>query len=441
MISSIDNLIVGYQERKFSPTEITEWYLKRIKKLNPQLNAFITITEDTARQQAKSAEDKMTSDIVKELLGVPISFKDSIDTKGILTSNGSHLDAERYPKEDAEIVKLLEREETVLLGKTNMYEYGAGITSENTNFGDIVNPLNPKKTAGGSSGGSAVAVASNLCLGSVGTDASGSIRVPAACCGVVGIKPTYDLISTRGTTHLSWTLDHTGVIANSVKDTAIMLQAVTRNVYVQDNSFKLTGVKIGIPTHYFNEDSEIEVRKAYEKTIHQIRKLGAQIVEVDTSFLSDVVKVSRTIGTSEMGVVHMERIAENPQLYSKELQQTFERSKGISAMDYIGALQKREEWKQKVSQIFSIVDVMMTPVMPIIPPGVEMNEKAFGNETLGDCMVRYTNVFNLTGHPALSLPTDTIVHGIPISVQLVAGHHQEVNLFRVGRAYEQYILA
>ncbi|MBO1911526.1 amidase, partial [Microvirga sp. 3-52] len=169
MITSIKNLVLGYEKKLFSPTEITEWYLKRIRNLDSEIHSYITITEETALQQAKKAEAKMNAGIVGRLLGVPISYKDSIDTKGILTTNGSRVDAKRVPNKNADIVSVLEQEGTILLGKNNMYEYGAGIDSKNPYFGDIVNPWNPKKTAGGSSSGSAVAIATNLSLASIGT--------------------------------------------------------------------------------------------------------------------------------------------------------------------------------------------------------------------------------------------------------------------------------
>lgn len=440
MIVSIKNLVEGYKKKLFSPTEITEWYLKRISKLDPGIHSYITVTEDIALQQAKKAEKKIKSGIVGDLLGVPISYKDSIDTKGILTTNGSKIDDKRIPNENAAIVTLLEQEGTVLLGKNNMYEYATGVVSENPYFGDIVNPWNHNKTAGGSSGGSAVAIAANLSLGSIGTDTSGSIRVPAACCGVIGIKPTYKLMNMKGMMPLSWTLDHAGVIASNIEDTAIILQRLTGVPYVKTCLPKLAGIRIGIPTHYFNENLDIEVKEMYERSIQHLADLGAILVEVDTSFLEDVVEVSRTIGTSEIGVVHQENIASNGHQYSEDMKKTFEKSRIISAFDYINALQKRLEWSRKLSELFSQVNVIVTPTMPIVTPDIAAEKGVIENESLGDCMVRYTNVFNITGHPALSLPADRTGQGAPLGLQLISDYNREDYLIRVGYAYEQYAL-
>ncbi|WP_057913773.1 amidase [Peribacillus muralis] len=442
MILSIKELMEGYKNKQYSPTEITKWYMERIKELNPKMHSYITITEERAFDQAKKAEVKINAGEVSGLMGVPISYKDSIDTKGVLTTSGSIIDEMRIPAEDAEVVTRLEQEGSISLGKNNMYEYAFGITSQNPFFGDVINPWNNNKTAGGSSGGSAAAVAANLCLGSIGTDTAGSIRVPAACCGVVGLKPTYNLVSMKGMTPLSWTLDHAGPIAGNVEDTAIIMQALTGIPYTKACLNGLAGMRIGLPTHYFTENIDNEVKKMYEKAIRHMTDLGAAIVEIDTSFLTDVISIATTLGTSEVGVVHKERIQSALHLYSEGAQKTFEKSRLISAFDYITALQKRAEWTRKVSEIFIDVDVMMTPAMPIVTADLQTEEVTIGgvNESLGDCMIRYTSLFNITGHPALSIPFGLTKSGVPLGLQLIANHDREDLLFRAGYAYEQYTL-
>ncbi|KOR81825.1 hypothetical protein AM232_19275 [Bacillus sp. FJAT-21352] len=441
---TIKELMEGYKNKLFSPTEITKWYIERIKKLNPKMHSYITVTEEKAFYQAKKAEMIINSGEVRGgLLGVPISYKDSIDTEGILTTSGSIIDEKRIPTENAEVVTMLEREGSILLGKNNMYEYAFGITSQNPFFGDVINPWNKNKTAGGSSGGSAAAVAANLCLGSIGTDTAGSIRVPAACCGVVGMKPTYNLVSMKGMTPLSWTLDHAGPIAGNIEDTAIIMQTLTGIPYTTTGLNGLSGMRIGLPTHYFNENMDDEVKKMYEKAVQHMIDLGAAIVEVDTSFLMDVVSIATTLGTSEVGVVHKERIQSAILLYSEGAQKTFEKSRLISAYDYLNALQKRAEWTRRVSEIFLDVDVMITPAMPIATADVQTEEVTIGgqDESLGDCMIRYTSLFNITGHPALSIPFGLTEPGIPLGLQLIANHNREDLLFRAGYAYEQSALS
>ncbi|WP_057914691.1 amidase [Peribacillus muralis] len=443
MILTIKELMDGYKNKQFSPTEITKWYIDRIKRLDPIINSYITITEETAFNQAEQAEKKMNSGELSGLLGVPISYKDSIDTKDILTTGGSIIDKDRIPTENAEVVTKLEQEGIILLGKNNMFEYGFGITSKNTYFGDIVNPWNKDKTAGGSSGGSAAAVAANLSLGSICTDAAGSIRVPAACCGVVGLKPTYNLISMNGMTPLSWTLDHVGPIARNVEDTALIMEALTNKQYTTAISGELTGMRIGLPKHYFNEFMDSEVKRLYENAVQQLSDLGAVIVEIDTSFLSDIINLAKVFGTSESSYVHKERIQTSLHMFSEDAKSTFTRSKGITAFDYITALKKREELTRKVSDIFADVDVMITPTTPVTTSDVHTEQVTINGmtELLGDCMIRYVSLFNITGHPALNLPAGITQSGIPVGLQFIAGHYREDQLFQAANSYEKFALS
>ncbi len=443
MILTIKELMEGYKNKLFSPIEITKWYIDRIKKLDPIIHSYITITEESAFYQAEQAEKKMMSGDLSGLLGVPISYKDSIDTRDILTTSGSIIDKDRVPNENAEVVTILEQSGSILLGKNNMYEYAFGITSENPFFGDTVNPWNGQKTAGGSSSGSAAAVAANLSLGSIGTDTAGSIRVPAACCGVVGLKPTYNLISMKGITPLSWTLDHAGPIARNVEDTAIIMQALTDKPYTEACSNDLEGMCIGLPKHYFNEIIDSEVKRLYEKAIQQLYDLGAIIVEVDTSFLTDVINLARVLGTSEVGFVHQDRLQTSFHMYSQDAQKTFTKSRGITAFEYITALKKREELIRKVSDIFAVVDVMITPATPVTTSDVKTNQVTIDDmtESIGDCMIRYTSLFNITGHPALSVPAGLTQEGIPVGLQFIAGYYREDLLFRAANSYEQIALS
>ncbi|MGM7724280.1 amidase [Metabacillus sp. Hm71] len=443
MILTIKELMNGYKNKLYSPIEITKWYIDRIKKLDPFINSYITITEETAFDQAEQAEKKMTSGNLEGLLGVPISYKDSIDTKDILTTSGSIIDKDRIPNKNAEVVTTLEQSGSILLGKNNMYEYAFGITSENPFFGDIINPWNENKTAGGSSGGSAAAVAANFSLCSIGTDTAGSIRVPASCCGVVGLKPTYHLISMKGMTPLSWSLDHAGPITRNVEDAAIIMEALTNKPYTTACSGDIAGMKIGLPKHYLNENMDSEVKRLFENAIQQLSDLGAIIIEVDTSFLTDIINLARILGTSEVGYVHKDRIEHSLHLYSEGAQNTFTKSRGITAFEYISALKIREELIRKLSDIFAAVDVMITPTTPITTSDVQTNEVTINGmaEPLGDCMIRYTSLFNITGHPALSVPAGTTKEGIPVGLQFIAGHYREDLLFRAANSYEQVALA
>ncbi|MFE7083282.1 amidase [Priestia megaterium] len=442
MTLTIKKLMDGYKNKIFSPIEITKWYIERIKKLDPYINSYITVTEEVALKQAREAEGKINSGVLNNLLGIPLSFKDSIDTKDIRTTGGSVIDKNRIPSNNAEIVNILEEANIISLGKNNMFEYGFGITSRNAFFGDVINPWKENKTAGGSSGGSAAAVAANLAMGSIGTDAGGSIRVPAACCGVVGLKPTYNLVSINGITPLSWTLDHVGPIARNVEDTALILEAITKKRYDLTPSDNLTGVRVGLAKHYLSENMDSNVRKGYEKCIQQLSSLGAIIKEIDTSFLKDIISVAKVFGTSESSYVHKDRISSSFNMYSQDAQETFTRSKGISALDYIAALKKREELKQKVTEIFNEVDIMMTPTTPVVPSDIKAEQVNINGKTesMGDCLIRYVSLFNITGHPALSVPAGLTEDEIPIGMQFIANYYREDLLFQVGNCYEKVAL-
>ncbi|NQD65003.1 amidase [Bacillus haikouensis] len=442
MYGTIKELLDEYKSKRVSPVEVTKWYLERIKRLDQGINSFITITEEAALQQAEKVERRMMTEGVKGVLGVPLSFKDNIDTKDILTTSGSIIDKKRFPEKDGAIVNILERFGSIHLGKNNMYEYAFGITSQNPFFGDVINPWDKKRTAGGSSGGSAAAVAANLCLGSIGTDTAGSIRVPSACCGVVGLKPTYDLVSMEGIKPLSWSLDHAGPIARTVEDVAIIMQAITKNPYIMSCTADIKGLRVGIPKHYFNEQIDSEVQELYEKAIQRFEELGANIVRVDFSYLENVIDIATVIATSEVGYVHKEQSESSIHLYSEGAQKTFLKSRELTALQYITALKKREELTLRISESFSEVDVILTPVSPIKTTITQADQVTINGvtESISDSMIRFTSLFNITGHPALSIPMGLSHDETPIGLQIIANHHNENLLFRAGYSYEQSTL-
>ncbi|SDI01062.1 amidase [Alteribacillus bidgolensis] len=440
---TISEIIQGYKQKTFSPGEITTFYLQRIKSLDHYYSAFITVPEDEVLARTEISEKKLKLDDDMHLLeGIPVTYKDIINTKGIRTTNGSQLEKEYIPRENAEVVKTLNDAGAINIGKVNLHEYAFGITSDNPFYGSVKNPWNTKRIAGGSSGGSAAAVAANFCLTSIGTDTAGSIRIPAACTGVLGIKPTYGMIDVKGIFPLSWTLDHAGPIAQNAEDLSIVMQALTKKSYQVSERENLKGFRVGIPKQYFNVNLDPAVSKQYYKALKDIERLGADLIEVDVSFIQDVLNTARNIATPEVGYVHKERVKSSLELYSNEAKKVFERSRKTGAHEYIDALQQRRKMTAEVTNLFGEIDVLITPTVPHLPVeiGTKYVELKGTKEAIDDSMIRNTCVFNITGHPALSIPCGLSDDNIPVGLQLIGNYYEERKLLELASIYEKAYL-
>ncbi|MBT2658405.1 amidase [Bacillus sp. ISL-18] len=440
---SIKEIIDGYRVKQFSPVEVFRELVDQAKTINPKLNAFITINEDLGLQQAIRSEKKlMAGDDLGVLEGIPISFKDNIDTKGILTTSGSPIHKNRIPKRNAYAVKLLQDEGAVNIGKNNLYEFAFGITSKNPFFGDTINPWNNRVTAGGSSSGSAAAVAANLCFGSIGTDTAGSIRVPSSCCGVVGLKPSRDLISNQGITILSHSLDHVGPIARNVEDLSIIMEAFTKNSFGKNCICDLRGMRIGIPKLYFQNQVDSLVITYFNRALHALEDLGAIIIEIDMPIADDSRDTAHVIATSEVWYVHRDLIQSPLSEYSDGARKTFEKSKSISAHTYLEGLNKQIQLDQRITSLFENIDILVTPTIPVIPTEINVTDVELGGEreSVDESLIRFTNLFNLTGHPALSIPCGLSHESIPIGLQFIANHFREDLLIKTAYSYEQAYL-
>lgn len=440
---TIKDLIQGYKERKYSPVEITKEYLKRIKAAQPTLNAFITITEELALKQAEVAEKQLMYDEDLGILhGVPFSYKDLIDTKGIRTTNGSQIDKDYIPEQNAPIVTRLNREGAINLGKTNMYEYAFDIRSDNPFYGAVKNPWDTTRMAGGSSSGSGAALAANLCMGSIGTDTGGSIRVPAACNGIVGLKPTHGLVDNRGFMPISWTLDHAGPMARNVTDTAFIMEALTGREYVNSCVTDIRGLRIGVPKSYIGDRLDPDVAELYEQSLMTLEKLGAILIEIDMSFVKDTVDIIFTICQSEGGYVHKDRIEKSLHLYSEPVRAVLKPSQSITFLQYMEAMDKREQLIVRMNELFKQVDVIATPTQPVPATLFGQDEVDFNGETeiLYNCITRFTRLLDITGHPALSIPSGLTKDVLPAGLQFIARHHDEQTLIRTAFTFEQECL-
>jgi aspartyl-tRNA(Asn)/glutamyl-tRNA(Gln) amidotransferase subunit A len=445
---TIENLSRRIRAREISPTELTQDCLDRIEKLNPKLNAFITVVAESALDEARRAEQEIYRGKYRgPLHGIPIGLKDIIDTAGVPTTAASALFKDRIPAEDAEVVRRLRGGGAVILGKQNLHEFAYGGSSLISFYGEVHNPWDTARVAGGSSGGSAASVAAGMGLAAVGTDTAGSVRLPAAYCGVVGLKPTYGRVSTRGVVPLSPSFDHVGPITNSVCDAALMLQVLAgydagdpASVdmaiadYTCDIGETLSNLRMGVPRVFFFEGLDPEVADAVEQAIQVFRELGAEIrdemrIEVTTD---------RTLSSAESWAYHEPFVARSPELYQPATLARIKSGEKTSAKDVLRARQELSAARQAIDKTFQDVDVLLTPSVPIPPPRIADLQKNPENLRPAELMMlRDTRPFNVWGIPAISVPCGFTRDGMPIGLQLAAAAWREDLVLRTARAYER----
>jgi len=450
ILESITELAPRLRRKEVSPVEITRACLDRIERLNPALNAFITVTAESALAEARAGEIEISRGQWRgPLHGVPVALKDLIDTAGTRTTAASGLFEHRIPAEDAEVVKRLRRAGAVILGKNNLHEFAYGGSSLVSFFGDVHNPWNAAHIAGGSSGGSAAAVAAGLCYAAIGTDTAGSIREPAALCGCVGIKPTYGRVSTRGVIPLSWSLDHVGPLAATVGDAAVVLQAIagydaldvcSANVPVADYVSGLPsapgdGTKklhIGVPRAHFFDELDDEVRAAVEQALDVIATLVADVRDVQIDVSSD-----RTVQAAESFAYHAENVAKTPELYQPETLRRIRSGEKISAAEYIQRRRELDMERRRAHDFFAEVDLQVMPTMPIPAPAIaDLKKDRAALRPAELILLRNTRPFNVWGLPAISVPCGFTKSGLPIGLQIAGPHWREDLVLRLAQAYE-----
>jgi aspartyl-tRNA(Asn)/glutamyl-tRNA(Gln) amidotransferase subunit A len=450
-LETIAELAPRLRRKEVSPVEVARACLDRIEKFNPALNAFITVTAEAALAEARAAEIEISRGEWRgPLHGIPIAIKDLIDTAGTRTTAASGLYQNRIPTEDAEVVRRLRLAGAVILGKNNLHEFAYGGSSLVSFFGDVHNPWNIGHIAGGSSGGSAAAVASGLCYAAIGTDTAGSIREPAALCGCVGIKPTYGRVSARGVIPLSWSLDHVGPMAATVGDAAVLLQAIagydpldvcSADVPVSDYvsacvSALGDGVKnlrVGIPRAHFYDDLDDEVRAAVEQALVVIGTQVAEIREVRIEVSSD-----RTVQAAESYAYHADNVARTPELYQPETLRRIRSGANISAAEYIQRRRELDQERRCAHDIFGEVDLLVTPTMPIPAPAIaDLKKDPAALRPAELALLRNTRPFNVWGLPAISVPCGFTKSGLPIGLQIAGPHWREDLVLRLAHAYEQ----
>ena len=434
------------RKKSASPVELTQECLKRIEKLNPSLNAFITVMADQALAQAKELEaERLRGKWRGPLHGIPIALKDLIDTAGTRTTAASAVFANRVPAEDAEVVRRLKAAGAILLGKLNMHEFAYGATSVPSHFGAVHNPWNLDRIAGGSSGGSAAAVAAGLCYGALGSDTGGSIRQPAAYCGIVGLKPTYGRVSTRGVIPLSWSLDHIGPMCRSVADAAIVLAGIagydpqeTTSVdapvpdYTQAMHAKVATFRLGIPRAIFYADLDPEIDAAVSQAMEVLRKLTAGVRDVQLPAFGNL-----PVLTAEAYAYHLPYFSKTPELYQPFTRDRIERGAKVSAEAYIRARRELDGLHRSVRGVFKDVDLLITPTTPVPPVTIESAKVEAGASPGVASSLRNTSPFDIYGLPTISIPCGFTKAGFPIGIQISGTHFGEIQVLALAHAYEQ----
>jgi aspartyl-tRNA(Asn)/glutamyl-tRNA(Gln) amidotransferase subunit A len=444
---TIQQLSRQIRDRAISPVELTRDCLARIEHLNPKLNAFITVLADSALDQARRAEQEIHSGNYRGLLhGIPIGLKDLIDTAGTRTTAASGVFKDRIPTEDAEVVRRLRAAGAIILGKQNLHEFAYGGSSMISFFGEIHNPWDTSRVAGGSSGGSAASVAAGLGFAAVGTDTGGSVREPASFCGVVGIKSTYGRVSARGVIPLSWSLDHIGPLTNSVEDAAVLLQILAGydpgdpsgiDVPVGDFANHLdrfpNKLRIGVPRAFFFDELHPDVAQATESAIQVFAGLHAEIRDVKLDVPTD-----RTVLTSEAWAYHEPLVTRSPELYQPATLARIQSAANTSAAVALRARRELEARRHAIRATFEEVDILLTPTVPIPPPTIG-DLKAHPDQLRPAelLMLRNTRPFNEWGIPAISVPCGFTKDGLPIGLQLAAAPWREDVVLQAARAYEQ----
>ena len=441
------------QSKEISPVEIIEAHLTRIDATEPMLNSFITLLADQARKSARQAEKDIQAGRYKgPLHGIPVALKDLYNTGGVRTTSGSRIFDTFIPTEDCTVAAKFHQAGAILLGKLNMHQFAYGPTGENPDYGHMHNPWNPDMVTGGSSGGSGSAASAGQCTITTGSDTGGSIRIPAALCGIVGLKPTYGLVSRYGLSSLSWSLDHPGPMTRTVEDTAITMNVIaghdpkdvaSAKVDIPDYTSALTGdvkgLRIGIVKEYFEAPLDPQVRKAVMDAISLLESMGAEIKEVSYPMFNQSQAISSTVLMAEATAYHRDLLEKDGHQLYEPVRQRLEAGLFISAAEYLRAQQARSIFDQQGRRLLDEVDLLAGPTEPVTAPEILASKVMAGEQEVGvvGALTQYTRPYNINGFPAISVPCGFSDDGMPIGLQLAGRPFDELTVLRAAHAYEQ----
>lgn len=424
---------------------ITEDCLAQIAALNPRLNAFITVTADEALAAARKADQEIAAGRARgPLHGIPISLKDLIDQAGVPTTAASRVRAGHLATADAPVTARLRDAGVVFVGKTNLHEFAFGTTNEDSAFGPARHPIDETRSPGGSSGGSAIAVRTGMCLGSVGTDTGGSIRIPAAACGVVGLKPQWSELPADGVVPLSRQLDHVGPLARSTTDAWLLYETMRGRPRGRGETLEgvpVAGLRIGVLDGYFFDRIDPEVDRVVREAVEELRRVGVHVSSVRVPHPSDIAPVYLHLVLADAAAYHATALERRPQDYTPNVRLRLEAGRYLLGEDYSRALRGRAIFRHEVERALADVDVLVLPALaiPAPPLGQALVPVKGGQESVRNVMLRCTQLFNLTSHPAISLPCGRTGDGWPVGVQLVGHLGATGDLLRVARTVESVL--
>lgn len=428
-----------------SAVELTRLCLARVELLDGLLNAFITVTADAALDEARQADRDLAAGRDRGLLhGIPVAIKDLVDTRGVLTTYGSRYYSDHVPEEDAAVITRLREAGAVFLGKTGLHELAFGTTSVNPFFGAIGNPWRPDYHPGGSSGGSAVAVAAGMAFAAIGTDTGCSIRLPAQCCGGVGHKPTYGLVSAAGVLPLVPSMDHVGPMTRSVRDAALMLQAIASrdendpgdvsqalDDLIERMEAPIAGGVVGVPTDYFFEGGDVDVKLIVKEAIGVFEELGATVEFVDLPDCHEAYSEANAT-FSEVVDVHREALADDIEAFSEPLRARYSSMTRYSPAAYEKAQRFRKEFTRGMEEVLEQVDVLAMPTATVAAAPIAEQPPEHDKERRKNACI-----FDFTGQPSISVPCGFTGDGLPVGLMICGGRFRDARVLRYAHAFEQ----
>ncbi|NLC35250.1 MAG: amidase [Alcaligenaceae bacterium] len=432
-------LVQAYRKGEKSPVDVIDETLEAIEA--SALNAFITVCGDQAREEARAAGQRLSAGKTGgALVGVPVAVKDLVDVAGYRTTMGSEQYLDNEASTDAEVIRLLRKEGAIIIGKANTHQFAYGSTGDRSYFGPVKNPVDPSRMPGGSSSGSAVAVATGLAWGAVGTDTSASIRLPAALCGVVGMKASQGLVSTRGVFPLSKTLDHTGPITNCVQDNALFLEVMAGREpgsYSRKLRLGVQGLKIGVPQNFFTDFLSPAVANSLQEAARALEAAGARVTPIEIEHIQQIYEAQQLILKAEAYAAHEAPLLKGAP-YIAEVKERLLGGKDILAADYLRSLAFQETAIASFDKALAEVDVLLTPTSGVTAPLLDERNTLINGEMRHTpwLLTRLTAPTNFSGHPSLSVPFLRDEGGLPIGLQLIGKMHDEATLYQVGAGLE-----